>query len=350
MDNLVYRLIKGSDLTGLELDDNFRKLRAAINDLEAQIASLPTGNEVVGVFKPYGGSILPSGYLWANGQTISRTTYADLFAVLGEAFGAGDGMTTFGTPDLRYGVPIGANPMGDLTRVGVTAANLGDYVGAESYSIPHTHTASGSVSIDAINYTPTGTVNVASYVGTAPVTVTVTVDTTNISYTPTGTVTVDETEIAYTPSGSVSVTLTNGAITGAGSINVSGASCVEVQAQEGGTSVIECSSVLTVDAAAIAATLSSNVSVASQDFTGDATNFDHTHTASFAGDATNFNHTHTASAVGSNVNLNHGHSASFTGDSIVFNPTGSALITVDSESPTVSVVQLGTVCNYIIKY
>ena len=32
---------------------------------------------------------------------ISRTTYAALFAVIGETFGAGDGSTTFNLPDLR---------------------------------------------------------------------------------------------------------------------------------------------------------------------------------------------------------------------------------------------------------
>ena len=43
----------------------------------------------------------PTGYLKANGATISRTTYATLFAVIGTTFGAGDGSTTFQLPDLR---------------------------------------------------------------------------------------------------------------------------------------------------------------------------------------------------------------------------------------------------------
>ncbi len=43
----------------------------------------------------------PTGYLKANGSTISRTTYADLFAVVGTTFGVGDGSTTFQIPDLR---------------------------------------------------------------------------------------------------------------------------------------------------------------------------------------------------------------------------------------------------------
>ncbi len=43
----------------------------------------------------------PVGFLKANGALISRTTYAGLFSVIGTAFGAGDGSTTFALPDLR---------------------------------------------------------------------------------------------------------------------------------------------------------------------------------------------------------------------------------------------------------
>jgi len=43
----------------------------------------------------------PSGYLKANGAEISRTTYSDLFSVIGTTFGIGDGSTTFNLPDLR---------------------------------------------------------------------------------------------------------------------------------------------------------------------------------------------------------------------------------------------------------
>jgi phage-related tail fiber protein len=43
----------------------------------------------------------PSGYLKANGDAVSRVTYATLFAAIGIAFGSGDGSTTFNLPDLR---------------------------------------------------------------------------------------------------------------------------------------------------------------------------------------------------------------------------------------------------------
>ena len=43
----------------------------------------------------------PSGWLKANGQAVSRTTYASLFSAIGTTFGSGDGSTTFNVPDLR---------------------------------------------------------------------------------------------------------------------------------------------------------------------------------------------------------------------------------------------------------
>ena len=54
-----------------------------------------------GAIVAYGGSAAPGGWLLCDGSAVSRTTYADLFAVLGTSHGAGDGSTTFNLPDLR---------------------------------------------------------------------------------------------------------------------------------------------------------------------------------------------------------------------------------------------------------
>lgn len=62
---------------------------------------------------PIGGIILACGsiestkFFWCNGQAISRTTYATLFALIGTAYGVGDGTTTFNLPDLRDRFPLG---------------------------------------------------------------------------------------------------------------------------------------------------------------------------------------------------------------------------------------------------
>jgi len=55
----------------------------------------------VGAVQSYAGATAPAGWLICHGQAVSRATYAALFAVVGTAFGAGDGSTTFNAPDLR---------------------------------------------------------------------------------------------------------------------------------------------------------------------------------------------------------------------------------------------------------
>ncbi|MBL4754783.1 MAG: tail fiber protein [Flavobacteriales bacterium] len=48
-------------------------------------------------------STLPEGFLVGDGSAVSRTTYSDLFALLGTVYGVGDGSTTFELPDYRAG-------------------------------------------------------------------------------------------------------------------------------------------------------------------------------------------------------------------------------------------------------
>jgi microcystin-dependent protein len=43
----------------------------------------------------------PDGWLECDGRAVSRTDFADLFALVGTTFGSGDGSTTFNIPDFR---------------------------------------------------------------------------------------------------------------------------------------------------------------------------------------------------------------------------------------------------------
>ena len=43
---------------------------------------------------------IPEGYLLCNGSEVSRTTYQDLFVVIGTYYGEGDYLTTFNLPNL----------------------------------------------------------------------------------------------------------------------------------------------------------------------------------------------------------------------------------------------------------
>lgn len=101
-------------------------------------AGVPTGS----VFA-YPGSSAPSGYLLCQGQAISRTTYAALFAITGISYGAGDGSTTFNIPDLRQRFPLGKAASGTGATLGGTGGSI-DHTHttpAHTHTIPtHTHT------------------------------------------------------------------------------------------------------------------------------------------------------------------------------------------------------------------
>jgi hypothetical protein len=52
---------------------------------------------------------IPDGYLLCDGSEVSRITYAQLFSVIGETYGNGDGTTTFNLPNLSESCVNGAS-------------------------------------------------------------------------------------------------------------------------------------------------------------------------------------------------------------------------------------------------
>jgi microcystin-dependent protein len=55
----------------------------------------------IGAIVAWPASSVPTGWLECSGAAVSRSTYATLFGVISDDFGAGDGSTTFNLPDLR---------------------------------------------------------------------------------------------------------------------------------------------------------------------------------------------------------------------------------------------------------
>jgi microcystin-dependent protein len=64
------------------------------------VLPVANGGTPIGSFIWHTASTAPTSYLEANGATISRTTYAALFAVIGTTYGSGDGSTTFNLPNV----------------------------------------------------------------------------------------------------------------------------------------------------------------------------------------------------------------------------------------------------------
>lgn len=88
---------------------------------------------IVGEIRIWSTGTAPSGWQLCDGTALSRSTYSDLFGVVGTTYGVGDGSTTFNVPDLRGRVPGGVG-----TGSGLTARALADEVGAETLPA-HTH-------------------------------------------------------------------------------------------------------------------------------------------------------------------------------------------------------------------
>ena len=95
----------------------------------------------VGGLMPYAGATSPEGWLLCDGSAINRTTYANLFALIGTTYGSGNGTTTFNVPDMRSRMPIGAGAGTGLTSRALAATGGAESVVIASGNLPlHQHT------------------------------------------------------------------------------------------------------------------------------------------------------------------------------------------------------------------
>lgn len=123
------------------------------------ITSGGTGLFPSGAIIEYGGISAPAGWLICDGSPVSRSTYAALFAVIGTAYGSGDGSTTFNLPDRRGRFGVGVD--GTYTR-----GSTGGVASATTSSNgTHNHTgATGSTTLTTAqipSHSHTGTTDVA---------------------------------------------------------------------------------------------------------------------------------------------------------------------------------------------
>lgn len=129
-------------------------------DASGQQAFLPTDGVTTGIsggkltaFLPpgiiiaYGGTAAPTGWLICDGTPVSRTTYVHLYGFIGNAYGSGDGSTTFNLPDCRgvflRGVSgaTGRDPNASSRTASGSGGNTGNNVGSlqDSDFSSHTH-------------------------------------------------------------------------------------------------------------------------------------------------------------------------------------------------------------------
>lgn len=103
------------------------------------ISSTGGSSDKVGVIKLFSGSTAPDGWLICDGSAISRTTYSDLFALIGTTYGEGDGSTTFNIPNIKGRTVVGLDSSDDDFNI------LGKTIGEKEHSLTineipsHTH-------------------------------------------------------------------------------------------------------------------------------------------------------------------------------------------------------------------
>lgn len=101
----------------------------------------------VGTVVDFGGGTVPNGFLPCDGSLVSRTTYSELFQTIGDKYGVGDGVSTFGIPDFRGRVAVGSGQ-----GTGLSLRARGDSFGVESVSLTtnqipsHNHSVGVTVS------------------------------------------------------------------------------------------------------------------------------------------------------------------------------------------------------------
>lgn len=94
-----------------QLKNELSSLQKTIDKQQDDIDALKdlNSNQVVGAIVAYAGNDLPNNYLECNGQEVSRSTYADLFSIIGTTYGDGDGSTTFNLPNLQDKFPMSSS-------------------------------------------------------------------------------------------------------------------------------------------------------------------------------------------------------------------------------------------------
>lgn len=104
-----------------------------------------------GMIVEYGFTAAPAGWLLCDGSAVSRTTYSGLFAIIGAAFGGGDGTTTFNVPDLRGRTPVGVGAGPGLTVRGIASSGGEENHLLTSSEMPaHVHEQNGITEYSAV--------------------------------------------------------------------------------------------------------------------------------------------------------------------------------------------------------
>ena len=136
----------------------FRVRRLSASTVSVTRIGLAGAGGRVGETITWNHSTPPLDCLEEDGSAISRTAYADLYAVIGVQFGAGDGSTTFNLDDKRGRALRGwahgsANDPDRASRTNRGDGTAGDNVGTKQDGQIQSHTHSGILRFGSAGFT-----------------------------------------------------------------------------------------------------------------------------------------------------------------------------------------------------
>lgn len=103
-----------------------------IRDFKVEAAYCMTEETPLGEICAWPSDSTPDGFLECDGSAISRTTYYDLFNIIGIQFGEGDASTTFNLPDLRGFVIRGQDSGSGVDEGAASRTDRGDGASADN--------------------------------------------------------------------------------------------------------------------------------------------------------------------------------------------------------------------------
>lgn len=136
-----------------ETADVPRDFKALADAVDASLLAL-RHDDLIGEMKLWPAAAAPANWMLCQGQLLDRTTYANLFAVIGTAYGSTTG-ANFRLPDLRGRVPVGVD--GAAARLASDDA-LGNASGEEKHTLAawetnYDYLGGGYIPVTTLNWT-----------------------------------------------------------------------------------------------------------------------------------------------------------------------------------------------------
>lgn len=150
--NITHTFTNGTVADALQVNQNFNNIASHVNtnlvnidgSVKAGVGALDFA--LTGIIVPYVGVAAPTGWLLCQGQAVSKTTYAALYAVVGvNAFGTDTG-TDFYLPNLQGRVPVGVSTTDtDFDRADTGGVKSVLLTSSQSGVPAHAHTINGQM-------------------------------------------------------------------------------------------------------------------------------------------------------------------------------------------------------------